>query len=90
MNAGLRLMPRPADARRPCPVAPPRPARDGHREHAASLLDEAERSIHRADTLIEVFFHKLKCFRAIATRYDKTARSYLGLVHLVCAFLSLN
>lgn len=39
--------------------------------------------------LIECFFHKLKRFRAIATRYEKTTRNYLSLVHLACASLWL-
>ena len=32
--------------------------------------------------LIETFFLKLKHFRAIATRYDKTKRNFLAAVHL--------
>lgn len=39
---------------------------------------------------IEVFFHHLKRFRAIATRYEKTAQNYLALAHLACAFLWLR
>ena len=33
---------------------------------------------------VEVFFHRLKRFRRIATRYEKTARNFLGLLHLAC------
>ena len=32
--------------------------------------------------LIENFFAKIKQFRAIATRYEKTARNFLAAVHL--------
>ena len=32
----------------------------------------------------------LKRFRAIATRYEKTATSYLGVVHVACLFLLLG
>lgn len=32
--------------------------------------------------LIETFFLKLKHFRAIATRYDKTRRNFLAAIHL--------
>jgi transposase len=35
--------------------------------------------------MIENFFGKLKQFRAIATRYDKTARSFLAAIHHVAA-----
>jgi len=36
---------------------------------------------------VEIFFHHLKRCRRIATRYEKTARNYLALVHLACALL---
>jgi transposase len=39
--------------------------------------------------LVEVFFHNLKRFRAIATRYEKTAQNYLSLVQLACICLWL-
>ena len=40
--------------------------------------------------LIENFFAKLKQFRAIATRYDKTARNLLAAVHLAASVIWLN
>ena len=40
--------------------------------------------------LIENFFCKLKQFRAIATRYDKTARNFLAAIHLAAAIIWLN
>ena len=39
---------------------------------------------------VELLIHRLKRFRAIATRYEKTAEHYLALAQLVCAFLWLN
>jgi transposase len=48
------------------------------------------RALYRMRYLVEVFFHDLKRFRAIATRYDKTRRSYLATVHLGCIILWLN
>jgi transposase len=39
---------------------------------------------------VERFIHRIKRFRAVATRYEKTARNYLALVQLVCGFLWLN
>jgi transposase len=47
------------------------------------------RKLYKQRYLVEIFFHKLKRFRAIATRYEKTARNYLALVQLVCAKLWL-
>ncbi|HEX8568304.1 MAG TPA: transposase, partial [Caulobacteraceae bacterium] len=39
--------------------------------------------------LIENFFAKLKQFRGIATRYDKTARNFLAAIHLAAAYVWL-
>jgi transposase len=48
------------------------------------------RKLYRRRYLVEVFFHNLKRFRAVATRYEKTARNYLALVQLVCGWLWLT
>jgi len=48
------------------------------------------RKLYRKRYLVEVFFHNLKRFGAVATRYDKTAISYLALVELACAWLWLT
>lgn len=48
------------------------------------------RSIYGQRYLVEVFFHNLKRFRAIGTRYDKTATCFLALVHLACAWIWLS
>jgi transposase len=48
------------------------------------------RALYRRRYQVEVFFHDLKRFRAIATRYEKTARNYLALVQVACAWLWLN
>ena len=37
--------------------------------------------------LIENFFQRIKEFRRIATRYDKTDASFAAALHLVAAFL---
>jgi transposase len=49
-----------------------------------------DRKSYRRRYLVEVFFHNLKRFRAIATRYEKTARNYLALVQVACCLLWLN
>ena len=46
--------------------------------------------LYQARHLIENFFAKLKQYRAIATRYDKTARNFLGAIHLAAAVIWLN
>jgi transposase len=48
-----------------------------------------DKHLHQARHLIENFFAKLKQFRAIATRYDKTARNFLAAIHLVGATIWL-
>ena len=48
------------------------------------------RTLYRRRYRVEVFFHNLKRLRAVATRYEKTARNYLALVQLVCGWLWLN
>ncbi len=40
--------------------------------------------------LIENCFQRLKEFRRIATRYDKTDTSFAAAIHLVAAFLALR
>ena len=49
-----------------------------------------DRDLYKARHLIENFFCKLKQFRAIATRYDKTARNFLAAIHLAAATIWLN
>jgi transposase len=46
--------------------------------------------MYKARHLIENFYRKLKQYRAIATRYDKMARNFLGAIHLVAAIIWLN
>ena len=46
--------------------------------------------VYKARHLLENFFARLKQYRAIATRYDKTARNFLGAIHLAAAVVWLN
>jgi transposase len=64
------------------PVIPPKANRVVQRETDFALYCERN--------LVERFFCKLKGFRAIATRYDKLASSFLAAVQLVCALFWLN
>lgn len=45
---------------------------------------------YRQRNRIERLMSRLKQFRRLATRYDKTACSYLGFVHFICALLWLR
>jgi transposase len=49
-----------------------------------------DKDIYKARHLIENFYCWLKQFRAIATRYDKTARNFLAAIHLAAATAWLN
>ena len=49
-----------------------------------------DKDLYKARHLIENFFAKLKQFRAIATRYDKTARCFLAGIHLAATLIWLN
>ena len=49
-----------------------------------------DRRLYRQRYQVECFFHNLKRFRAVATRYDKTAQNYLAFVHVACLRLWLD
>ena len=49
-----------------------------------------DKEAYKARHLIENFFCRLKQYRAIATRYDKTARNFLAAIQLVAAIIWLN
>ena len=51
---------------------------------------DLDKHLYAARHLIENFFARLKQFRAIATRYDKTARNFLAAVYLAASVVWLN
>ncbi len=63
-------------------VIPPR----RNRKSPASYDKELYKKRH----LIENFFSRLKDFRALATRYEKTAQNFLAGVYLAAAIIWLN
>jgi transposase len=63
-------------------VIPPKGNRKLERDYDCDLF--------KARHLIENFFAKLKQFRGIATRYDKTARNFLAAIHIAAAVIWLN
>jgi transposase len=62
-------------------VIPPKSNRITQREY--------DKELYKLRHLIENFFLKLKQFRAIATRYDKTARNFLAAIHLAAVNILL-
>ena len=68
--------------RRITPVIPPKINRTTKRD--------CDFALYRERNLVERFFNKIKHYRAIATRYDKTARNFLAAVQLVAAIILLN
>ena len=48
------------------------------------------RALYRLRGNVECFFHDIKRFRAIASRYEKTATNYLAVVHVACILVWLN
>ena len=49
-----------------------------------------DRTLFQLRYMVECFFHRLKRFRAIATRYEKTRTNFLALVHIACITMWLN
>lgn len=80
-DADERVIDRLAEAGKTA-VIPPRRNRTTPRDF--------DKHLYQARHLIENFFCKLKQFRAIATRYDKTARNFLAAIHLAAAIIWLN
>ncbi|WP_244442499.1 IS5 family transposase [Azospirillum lipoferum] len=54
------------------------------------IARDTDFALYRERNLVERFFNKLKGFRAIATRYDKLASTFLAAVYLVSAVIWLN
>lgn len=64
------------------PVIPPKSNRKVQRE--------TDFALYRERNLVERFFGNLKQYRALATRYDKLANTFLAAVALVCVLFWLN
>ena len=56
-------------------VIPPRSNRKTHRKY--------NKKLYKKRNLVERFMNRIKHYRRIATRYDKTERNYQGFVHIV-------
>ena len=63
-------------------VIPPKANRKEQRDY--------DKEMYKWRHLIENLFQKLKQYRALATRYDKRAVSFLGGIHLAAIVIWLN
>ena len=63
-------------------VIPPKASRKTPRNY--------DKHLYKARHLVENFFAKLKNYRAIATRYDKTATAFLGAIQMAASVIWLN
>jgi transposase len=63
-------------------VIPPNAGRTSHIRYDAEM--------YKWRHLVENFFQKIKEFRRIATRYDKTDTSFQAAIHLVATFIALK
>ena len=64
------------------PVLPPK----ANRKNPPAYDFQAYKDRNR----IERMFNRLKQFRRVATRYDKTARNFLAAIHLAAVAIWLN
>jgi transposase len=48
-----------------------------------------DRTLYKERNHVERFFNRIKQYRGLATRYEKTATSYLAMLHLACLRLWL-
>ena len=63
-------------------VIPPKKNRKVQREY--------DRERYKDRNLIERFFSKVKQYRRVATRYEKTARNFLAFVHVASIMILLR
>jgi transposase len=49
-----------------------------------------DRDLYRERHLVECFIGKIKQVRRVATRYEKTARNFLAMIHIACAMVWLR
>jgi transposase len=54
------------------------------------VLREYDEHIYRERNAVERFFAKIKQYRRVATRYEKTARNFLAFVHVASIMVLLR
>jgi transposase len=63
-------------------VIPPRESRTDPRPY--------DEELYKRRNIIERFFHRLKQYRRVATRYDKLGPRYLGFVYFAAILITTN
>jgi transposase len=63
-------------------VIPPRKNRLDQRDY--------DRQAYKHRNLVERMFNRLKQYRRVATRYEKLARNFLGMLSLACWFIGVD
>ncbi|MCE3231099.1 MAG: transposase [Alphaproteobacteria bacterium] len=51
---------------------------------------EYDKDVYKEHHLIECFFGKIKYFRGIFSRFDKTAQAYMGFLNVAAIFIWLK
>ena len=54
------------------------------------LQRDYDKEAYKCRNVVERFFYRMKQFRRFATRYEKTAKSFLALVQFVAVFVILS
>ena len=80
--AVLALVVRAVERRGAEAVIPPKKNRKSPREY--------DRHLYRERKKVEWFINLLKQYRRVATRYEKTARNFLGFVHVAWIMILLR
>ena len=74
----------------PCFGSPVRALRGAICRRSLSQAIPYDKHIYQDRNLVERFFNKIKHFRRIATRYEKTAVSFAAMLFLVGAMIWLR
>jgi putative transposase len=51
------------------------------------VLRHYNKELYKERNLIERLFNRIKNFRRVATRYDKTSSSFLSFIQIACVFI---
>lgn len=49
-----------------------------------------DKQLYKLRNVVERFFNRIKQFRRIATRYEKSASSFLAILHIAATLISIN